>query len=425
MRAWFGILVVSGAVACSGTQSTGEPNGEAGSGGASGGAGMAGAGAAANGGAGGGSAAGAGSGGQAGGGQGGGAGAASGGGVPPAGGVGGAGGAGSGGNAGSDTGGESGEGGDPTCAIGVSDGTPPGVLNLTGFVEHSHDPVIIQGDNGFVSFSTGDNLLVKRSPDLLSWEPAGDVFDGTPPRPSWLSNRVPGVTNLWAPDISFFGGKYHLYYSVSTFGKNRSCIGHATSASLDPNTFVDEGYVFCSNVDTTDNFNAIDPNVVVDQAGTPWLSFGSFWSGIKLIKLDQSGKRDGNEMYSLAARPKQGDAVEAPFIVWRCGYYYLFVSWDKCCDGVNSTYKIRVGRSTEVTGPYVDRNGTPLTQGGGTPVLEGNQRWRGPGHNAILFVGNDAYNVYHAYDANMNGIATLRIAELVFDDQGWPISGGP
>ncbi len=321
--------------------------------------------------------------------------------------------------------GSGGSGGDPTCAVGVSSGSPPAVLSLTGSVQNSHDPVIIQSESQFYSFSTGDNVLVKTSPDLLDWDFGGDVFDGSPARPSWLSSQVPGVANLWAPDISFFGGKYHLYYSASTFGSNRSCIGHATRDSLDSGSFVDEGPVICSNVDTDDNWNAIDPNVVLDQDGTPWLSFGSFWSGIKLIKLDQNGDRDGTDLHAIASRPSNGGALEAPFIVWRCGYYYLFTSWDKCCDGVNSTYKIRVGRATSVTGPYTDREGTALTQGGGTPVLEGNTRWRGPGHSAVLFVGTDAYNIYHSYDADNNGTPTLRIAEMVFDEEGWPVSAGP
>jgi arabinan endo-1,5-alpha-L-arabinosidase len=429
MRHWFLIGVALTAVACSdgqgaGTTSSGSGSGGSGAGGGSGATGGDSGGSGASGGS---------STGSGGGGAGGSAGSsAAGAGSSQAGGA--AGSSGSGGSSAGTSGGSSGEagnggtggsGGDPTCAIGVSDGSPPGVLTLTGAVQDSHDPVIIRGENQFYSFSTGDNVLVKTSPDLLKWDWGGEVFDGTPPRPSWLSTQVPGVMNLWAPDISFFGGKYHLYYSVSTFGSNRSCIGHATRDSLDSGSFVDQGYVICSNIGTSDNWNAIDPNVVIDQDGTPWLSFGSFWSGIKLIKLDQNGERDGTELHSIAARPNNGGAIEAPFIVWRCGYYYLFVSWDKCCDGVNSTYKIRVGRSTSVTGPYTDREGTDLTQGGGTPVLEGGMRWRGPGHNAILFSDTNAYNVYHAYDANNAGKPTLRIAELVFDEEGWPISGGP
>jgi arabinan endo-1,5-alpha-L-arabinosidase len=163
----------------------------------------------------------------------------------------------------------------------------------------------------------------------------------------------------------------------------------------------------------------------VDEDGGPWLSFGSFWGGIKLVKLDASGARADDEVLSLAARPGASGALEAPFIVRRCGYYYLFVSFDSCCRGSESTYNLRVGRAERVTGPYEDRDGVPLMQGGGTLVLGGAGRWRGPGHNAVLFTDTATYNVYHSYDADRNGSSTLRISELVWDEDGWPISGGP
>ena len=284
---------------------------------------------------------------------------------------------------------------------------------------------MIEAHGSFCSFSTGDDINAKTSSDLLSWQWADPVFGSNPARPAWLQQMVPGVSNLWAPDISYFGGEYHLYYSVSTFGDNRSCIGHLTRAALNSGAFVDQGSVICSNVDSSDDWNAIDPNVIVDEAGTPWLAFGSFWSGIKLIRLDQTGARADSDLYSLAARPNSGGALEAPFIVRRCDYYYLFVSWDTCCQGVDSTYNIRVGRSESVLGPCADRDGTPMLDGGGSLVVEGNQRWRGPGHNAVLISGTSAYNIHHSYDADNDGIATLRISELAWDADGWPISGGP
>jgi arabinan endo-1,5-alpha-L-arabinosidase len=247
----------------------------------------------------------------------------------------------------------------------------------------------------------------------------------TATRPAWLSEQVPGVTNLWAPDASFFGGAYHLYYSASTFGKNRSCIGHLSRPSLTGGSWKDEGPVLCSNVSSTDDYNAIDPNVIVDVDGTPWLAFGSFWSGIKLVKLDPQGARDGSSLDAIAARPGAGGALEAPFLVRRCGFYYLFTSWDTCCKGASSTYNLRVGRSAALRGPFVDRSGKALLQGGGTLVLEGGTRYRGPGHNAVLFTADRAYNVYHAYDADNDGASVLRIAELAWDSEGWPVSAGP
>ncbi len=300
---------------------------------------------------------------------------------------------------------------------------PPQLLALTGSLG-THDPMVLAAAGKYYLFATGDNLAAKVSSDLLGWQGAPDPLPSAA-RPAWVAQQVPGVSNLWAPDAAFFGGQYHLYYSASTFGSNRSCIGHLTRASLTEGSWTDRGSVICSNIGTTDDFNAIDPNVIVDEAGTPWLSFGSFWSGIKLIKLDQNGARDGTSLTALASRPSASGALEAPFLVRRCGFYYLFVSWDKCCSGVDSTYNIRVGRSASLTTPFVDRDGKQMLEGGGTLVLQGGARYKGPGHNAILFTERASYNIYHAYDANSNGAPVLRIAELAWDAQGWPVSAGP
>jgi arabinan endo-1,5-alpha-L-arabinosidase len=193
---------------------------------------------------------------------------------------------------------------------------------------------------------------------------------------------------------------------------------------LNEGAWTDHEDVFCSNQPgQNQNFNAIDPNIVVDAAGTPWMSFGSFWSGIKMIRLDQNGDRAGDELVDMASRG--GGSIEAPFIVRRCGYYYLFVSFDRCCNGASSTYNQRVGRSQNVLGPYVDAEGRALMQSGGTLLVTGEGRWHGPGHNAVIFSGDRAYNVFHAYDGDNGGRSILRVAELAWDADGWPVSGGP
>lgn len=322
-----------------------------------------------------------------------------------------------------------GAGDDDRCDLANEGATPPALLTLSGNLG-THDPVVIAAAGRFYLFSTGDNLGAKTSSDLRAWQAAPEVWSSST-RPDWIAEEVPAAENLWAPDISYFGGQYHLYYSASSFGCNVSCIGHATRPALDSGNWTDHGSVICSNPGSScngnrpDNWNAIDPNVIVDRDGTPWLSFGSFWGGLKMIELDADGNRVGTALHSIAARPDDDGALEAPFIVRRCGYYYLFLSWDSCCRGADSTYNTRVGRSTSVTGPYTDRQGTPLMQGGGTLVLQGSTRYRGPGHNAVLFTDTAAYNVYHAYDADNNGAAVLRIAELVWDAEGWPVSAGP
>lgn len=180
--------------------------------------------------------------------------------------------------------------------------------------------------------------------------------------------------------------------------------------------------MICSSAD--DNWNAIDPAAFLDENGAPWLAFGSFWGGLQLIPLAADGSRSGTASYALARR--DDNAIEAPYVVHRDGYYYLFASVGLCCRGVDSTYEVRVGRSTDVRGPYVDADGLALLAGGGTLVVQGDARWRGPGHNAILRAPEATFNVYHSYDANAGGAPTLRISELRWTAPGgWPVSAGP
>ena len=297
----------------------------------------------------------------------------------------------------------------------------PNRVGVDGAVTDVHDPAMIERDGRFWLFSTGPGILARTSTDMTTWTFAGSVFAQNP---AWVTEAIGTIDSLWAPDISFFGGTHHLYYAASTFGSNRSCIGHATKDDLSsPAAWTDLGPVICSNVGTVDNFNAIDPNMTVSADGQRWLAFGSFWSGIKLIRLDATtGARAGGDIFDLASRP--GDALEAPFLVYKEPYYYLFLSFDFCCRGADSSYRTVVGRSTSITGPYVDRTGLDLLHGGGTPLVSGNARWRGPGHNAIVQRGSTWLNIYHSYDALNAGVPTLRISELVWQE-GWPLSAEP
>lgn len=311
-----------------------------------------------------------------------------------------------------------------TCNVANYDNQrPPRILNLSGNLI-THDPTIIEENGTYYVLQTGaetDGLVLpgKRSSNLTQWDgTAGAFTNGN--SPYWLRQRVPGVKNLWAPDLSHFNGQFHLYYSVSTFGSNHSCIGHATRPSMAWGSWQDRGAVMCST--NRDNYNAIDPNIVVDEGGTPWMSFGSFWDGIKIVRLNADGNRADSNVHSLASRG--GGAIEAPVIIKRCGYYYLFVSFDRCCQGSNSNYNIRVGRSTNLLGPYYDKSGRSMLNGGGTLLVSGNFNWRGPGHNSVFFSNGKAYNLYHAYQA-FNGQPNLRISEMAWGADGWPISPGP
>ena len=291
---------------------------------------------------------------------------------------------------------------------------------VRGDIQFVHDPVVIKEDARYYLFSTGAGVPIRCSVDKVTWTVCGSVFDGAP---QWARDQIPGVTDLWAPDISFFDGEYHLYYSASTFGRNTSGIGLATTPTLDPSSsdykWTDHGPVVRSF--SSSNYNAIDANVVLDAGGTPWLSFGSFWSGLKIVQLNKETgmtASDPPSLTSIASRV-QSTAIEAPFIIRHGDYYYQFVSFDRCCDGANSTYNIRVGRSSSVTGPYVDKSGRSMLEGGGTLVISGTDRWKGTGHQAVFEEDGETFLFYHAYDAQANGTPTLRISPLVWDG-GWP-----
>jgi len=290
-----------------------------------------------------------------------------------------------------------------------------------------HDPEAVREGSYVYVFSTNDGVGIRRSEDLLGWTFLGRVFPNQ--LPPWAADAVPGVESPWAPAVALFGGAYHLYYSLSTFGSQRSVIGLTTSPTLDPGSpdygWTDRGKVVESSAGGS--YNAIDPAVVEDAAGGLWLAWGSWWDGIKLHALDPGTgflSTADTTTYSLARRPV-AHAIEGAYLVRRGQYYYLFVSFDLCCLGVESTYNVRVGRAAAVTGPYLDRDGVAMLDGGGSEVLAGYGRVHGPGHASVLVDGGAYLLVHHYYDAGDNGAPHLQIRPLVWDDDGWPLAGEP
>jgi len=295
-----------------------------------------------------------------------------------------------------------------------------------------HDPVIGRDGDTYYLFSTGPGITFYSSNDLVHWEHEGRVFPGYP---SWALDVASTFNgHIWAPDIFHHNGMFYLYYSVSAFGRNTSAIGVTVNKTLDPDSseysWEDQGIVLQSEPNR-DLWNAIDPNVIIDDSGTPWMSFGSFWGGLKLVKLDPNLTElaQPQEWYSIAKRERsiliddrdpRPAAVEAPFIFKKGDYYYLFISWDLCCRREDSTYKIMIGRSKTVTGPYRDKSGKDLAMGGGTLVLAGDENYYALGHNsAYTFDGRD-YLVFHAYEVADNGRQKLKILEMKWDEDQWP-----
>ncbi|KAK2811635.1 hypothetical protein FQN50_001977 [Emmonsiellopsis sp. PD_5] len=301
-----------------------------------------------------------------------------------------------------------------SMAPGVN-GQYPGPGVVTGDIG-VHDPTVVKKPDGtYLMAYTGTNVGFKTSTDRTAWTEAGPAF---PNGASWTTPYTLGDLSLWAPDISYHDGIYYLYYSASSFGATYSAIFLATSTTGESGSWEHVGLVIESAAD--EDWNAIDPNLIIDEEGNWWLAFGSWWSGLKMISLDPStGLRSGTDLLSIASRANDGNAIEAPFIMRNGSYYYLWASFDKCCDGAASTYRIMVGRSTSVTGPYVDQNGVDMMEGGGTEVLAGHDSIHGPGHQAVITDEDGDVLIYHYYADN--GASLLGINLLRYDSE-WPVA---
>jgi arabinan endo-1,5-alpha-L-arabinosidase len=296
-----------------------------------------------------------------------------------------------------------------------------------------HDPVLAREGSTYYLFSTGPGITFYSSQDLVNWRLRGRIFPGDP---AWAKRVAPKFNgHIWAPDIVPHAGKFYLYYSVSSFGVNTSAMGVTVNKTLDPDSpdyrWEDQGIVLQS-VPNRDLWNAIDPAVTFDEDGTPWMSFGSFWGGLKLVRLAPSltAVAEPQEWHTLAKRERSvlepdtepGPAeIEAPFIFKKGKYYYLFASWDKCCRGKDSTYKMVVGRAKKITGPYLDRAGRDMATGGGTLLLSGDKDWAGVGHNSVYTFDGKDHLVFHAYESADKGLQKLKIAELQWDPEQWPV----
>ncbi|WP_239170486.1 arabinan endo-1,5-alpha-L-arabinosidase [Actinoplanes xinjiangensis] len=296
--------------------------------------------------------------------------------------------------------------------------TPPGSYPNPGPVSGAtgtHDPTMVKTPGGtYIVAQTGNNIALTTSTDRTAFRAAGAAFPNGAP---WTTTYTGGSANLWAPDISYHNGQYYLYYSASTFGSNRSAIFLATSPTGASGTWTNRGLVIASS--SSNNYNAIDPNLIVDANGRWWLNFGSFWSGLQQIALNPStGLRADNSIRLIAGR--NGGAIEAPHMFKRGSYYYLWVSFDRCCQGAASTYRIMVGRSTSPNGPFVDRSGKAMNSGGGTQVLAGHGSVHGPGHQAVIADSDADVLVYHYYADN--GASRLGINLLGYDSTGWPFA---
>lgn len=310
---------------------------------------------------------------------------------------------------------------------------------LVGDMAPVHDPSIIRREDGsYIAYSTdlpflnSPKFIAQRcSTDLVSWQSCGYVFDKMP---GWVTTAFPEVQGLWAPDISRFGGVYHLYYSVSTLGSQHSAIGLATNVTLDPSDpryqWVDQGQVLASS--PGNDFNAIDPNILVAPVGADgkthvWLNYGSFWSGIYQQELNPATGQllAGTTRTHLAAQPTAlNGAIEGAAMVAHNGWYYLFASVGICCNIPiqQDTYQQIVGRSRSAQGPFLAQDNSPMLQGGGTVLLTTDGNWLAPGGGSTWQStdGTQTLLAFHALQQNQNGALDLWVENVSWQGD-WPV----
>lgn len=302
-------------------------------------------------------------------------------------------------------------------------------------IMNTHDPALVKDGEMYYTFSTDImvggpfpfGIMVRRSEDLVNWEYIGQALDDIPEEAMEWANPE----NLWAPDVVKMNDTYYLYYSVSRFGVNRSYIGVATSDSIE-GPWHHQGEVIKTT--GSDPVNAIDPNITFDRDGVPWLVYGSFWDGIHLLEIDPNTGKPVEEGFGIqiAVRDYMANrAIEGPNIVYneQLDMYYLFTSYGS----LNFDYNVRVGRSGEITGPYVDYNGNQLTDLSVRPHYEtgtkliggyklGNEHgWVAPGHNTVLRYGDNYFMAHHARPQADPNWSYLHIRKILWTEDGWPV----
>jgi len=309
------------------------------------------------------------------------------------------------------------------------------------FADTFADPSVIRGKDGWwYAYGTSDPLRegegtphripVARSRDLVSWTHTGDAFT-TATLPKWAAPNA----SIWAPDIRYVDGQYRMYYVVTettvTSEPNDNAVGMATAPSP-TGPWTDSGAPVVGprrgGAGESGNFLwTFDPSAVTDTDGTQWLFYGSYYGGIFVTKLSDDGRR----AVGTSTRVAIDNKFEGAYVIRRGGYWYLFASTANCCAGPTTGYSVQVGRSRDLRGPYVDREGVPLTasRAGGTPTLvqNGNQ-WIGAGHNAVVTdLGGQDWIAYHAIDRRdpyLDGTDDINERPMLLDRLDW-VGGWP
>lgn len=302
---------------------------------------------------------------------------------------------------------------------------------------NTHDPEIIKEGNTYYVFSTDymtggevtPGIQIRKSTDLINWTFAGRVFEEVPREAAEWTN---GGSTFWAPDIVKMNGRFYLYYSVSQLGERNSYIGVASSRSIE-GPWEHEGAAVRSKNGDGKTVNAIDPSVLRARDGTYWMSYGSYFGGIFLVEIDPDTgllKNSGEEGIKIAQRKNMDYAIEAPSLIYhkQTDMYYLMTSYG----WLEDTYNVRVARSKNIEGPYVDFNGKEMidmsddswdtgTKIVGSYLFNGDSGWTGTGHSAFLQDGENDYLLHNARAGEDLYWSHLHVRKVSWTADGWPV----
>lgn len=281
------------------------------------------------------------------------------------------------------------------------------------------DPTVIRTEDGFYLYATQTDkywVPIYFSKDLVNWEFKRTAFrNATKP-------QIPGGGAFWAPEIRHINGKYVLYFSWAKWGDGDASYTAVATSDSPLGDFVNSKELL-----TKEDFgsNCID-QFYYEEDNKKYMFVGSF-NGIYVTELTDDGLSVKRNESGTPTLKKQvcGKAFEGTNIYKKNGYYYLFASINNCCDGERSRYKVVVGRSQDLLGPYLDKSGKDMINNAWELVLEGDgQKFFGPGHNSII-VQDDAgtdWMIYHSY-VKENGEVGGRLGMLdrvLWTEDGWP-----
>ena len=291
-----------------------------------------------------------------------------------------------------------------------------------------HDPSVIALDGRFAAFGTGEQgptrgaIRVKTSQDGVVWRDAGTIGKGVP---KWgIETLGYKSDNVWAPSVSRHGDRTYLYYALSTFGLNASAIGLMTNARFDPGKTRRGLGGRGTRPEIESDARISTPSTPIastSRTAAPFSSGARSGPGSSSARLDPvSGKLLDPNAQPIALASRNGGAVEAPSLLEHDGKFYLFVAFDQCCKGVGSTYSTRIGRADRIEGPYLDKDGRDMMQGGGSPFMVATGHVIGPGGAEPVKTDKGDMLAYHYYDGDHAGAPTLELAPLRWTTKGWP-----